>query len=146
MEDLGTWPAEQATVLLEVLHKAGLTPEAKRTRQGVAVAVPDGESDEAHRQLAANMDTIAKAARTSAAHRSRGGQRVQRPASRTSGGERPLASQRLLRIARPIALLLIGLLVIGTIGSGITPLLTIAVVVGVVYVIGRRAQQRGEGG
>ena len=145
MEDLGTWPPEQATVLLEVLHKAGLTPEAKRTRNGVAVTVPDGESDEAHRQLAANMDAIARAARTSTAQRGRAAHRAGRSTT-TSDEERPLASQRLLRFARPIALLLVGLLVVSTVGRGAAPFLTIAVVVGVVYLLGRRAQQRGEGG
>jgi hypothetical protein len=38
--DLGTWPAEQATVLLEVLHTAGLHPEARRGRDGVHVTRP----------------------------------------------------------------------------------------------------------
>jgi lipase chaperone LimK len=36
-EELGTWPAEQATVLLEVLQQAGLNPTATRTREGILV-------------------------------------------------------------------------------------------------------------
>lgn len=61
--DLGTWPAEQATVLLEVLHAAGLHPDARRSREGVHVTVPDAEGDRAHATLVAQMDTIARAAR-----------------------------------------------------------------------------------
>jgi hypothetical protein len=58
--DLGTWPAEQATVLLEVLHTAGLHPEARRSREGVHVSVPDDEGDRANATLVAQMDTIAQ--------------------------------------------------------------------------------------
>jgi hypothetical protein len=67
--DLGTWPAEQATVLLEVLHTAGLHPEARRGRDGVHVTVPDDEGDRAHATLVAHMDTIAKAARPASARK-----------------------------------------------------------------------------
>lgn len=61
--DLGSWPAEQATVLLEVLHNAGLHPQATRSRGEVHVTVPDDEGDRANATLVAQMDTIAKAAR-----------------------------------------------------------------------------------
>lgn len=72
--DLGTWPAEQATVLLEVLHTAGLHPEARRGRDGVHVTVPDAEGDRAHATLVAQMDTIARAARPGG--NTRGGRRL----------------------------------------------------------------------
>lgn len=61
--DLGTWPAEQATVLLEVLQAGGLHPDARRVRGEVHVTVPPDEGDAAHATLVANMDRIAQAAR-----------------------------------------------------------------------------------
>lgn len=61
--DLGTWPAEQATVLLEVLQAGGLHPDARRVRGEVHVTVPEEEGDKAHATLVANMDRIAQAAR-----------------------------------------------------------------------------------
>ena len=61
--DLGTWPAEQATVLLEVLQAGGLHPDARRARGEVHVTVPEDEGDKAHATLVANMDRIAQAAR-----------------------------------------------------------------------------------
>ena len=148
-EELGTWPPEQATVLLEVLQKAGLSPQAKRTRDGVLVTVSAEESDEAHRQLVANMDTIARAARQ------------QRPAGPRSGSRRPravkgadnqdagdrqraLASERMNRLARPIGIALIALLLLVTVGAR-SPFIAILVLAAVIYFIGRRAQQRGDG-
>ena len=145
-EDMGTWPPEQATVLLEVLTEAGLSPEAKRTRDGVLVTVPDTQSDEAHRQLVANMDRIASAARQPRGSAARG--RRPRP---VKGADNPqpkdpqqLASERLQRIARPIGLLLIALLLFATVGR-INPLVAFAALGVLVYVIGKRAQQQGGG-
>lgn len=73
--DLGTWPAEQATVLLEVLQAGGLHPDARRVRGEVHVTVPEDEGDKAHATLVANMDRIAQAARPtrSSGGRGRGG-------------------------------------------------------------------------
>lgn len=145
-EDLGTWPAEQATVLLDVLQKAGLTPQAKRTKGGVTVTVPDGESDEAHRQLVANMDAIANAARRS---KPAPGQRSRRPRPVKGADNAPekdpreLASERLKKIALPVALVLVVVLVFGTIGR-VQPLLAVIVVGAIIYVIGKRAQQNGD--
>jgi hypothetical protein len=70
-KDLGTWPPEQATVLVQVLQRANLTPEAKRTRDGILVTVPDDQADVAVRALADNMDAIADAARSRAEARRR---------------------------------------------------------------------------
>ncbi len=61
-KDLGTWPPEQATVLVQVLQGAGLAPDAKRKRAGIVVTVPDEQADVAVRTLAANMDAIAASA------------------------------------------------------------------------------------
>lgn len=116
--DLGAWPAEQASVLLEVLQRDGLTPEAKRTREGVHVLVPDAQSDQAHQVLAANMDVIASAARPSDPTPIRGRKRRKssksRPAAsarpRSSSGEPKLTSERLMRIGPAVALLLTALL------------------------------------
>jgi len=145
-EDMGTWPPEQATVLLEVLSEAGLTPEAKRTREGVLVTVPDDQSDEAHRQLVANMDRIASAAR-----QSKGSQRPGRKAREVKGADnaepkdqQQLASEKLMRIARPLGLVLVALLLFATIGR-VNLLLAVAVLGVLIYVIGKRIQQQGGG-
>ncbi len=145
-EDMGTWPPEQATVLLEVLTEAGLQPEAKRTREGVLVTVPDEQSDDAHRQLVANMDRIASAARQPKGQ----GNRARKPRP-VKGADNPqpkdqqqMASERLQRIARPLGLLLIGLLLFATVGR-INPVIAFAVLGVLIYIIGKRAQQQGGG-
>lgn len=74
--DLGTWPAEQATVLLEVLQAGGLHPEARRTRGEVHVSVPEAEGDKAHATLVANMDRIASAARPAKPSGGRGNRKL----------------------------------------------------------------------
>ncbi len=141
-EELGTWPAEQATVLLEVLQQAGLHPSAKRTRDGILVVVPDDESDEAHRQLVTNMDTIARAARPPAGPR---GRKI-RPVKGADGDPRPtgtLASERMLGAGRPLILVLVALLALGAIGLR-NPVLAILSIGALVYVLGKRAQERGD--
>jgi hypothetical protein len=133
-EDLGTWPPEQAAVLLEALAKAGITPRAKRTRQGVVVTVDDTEAADAHRTLLENMDAIARAARRPAT----GPRRQPRIASTPSDGSRPLTSQRLSGMARPLGIVLLGLLV-----ATLVPPLRLPVIVftvaALVYVLGRQA-------
>ena len=145
-EDMGTWPPEQATVLLEVLSEAGLKPEAKRTREGVLVTVPDEQSDEAHRQLVANMDRIASAARQPKGQ----GNRSRRPRE-VKGADNPqpkdpqqMASERLQRIARPLGLILIALLLFATVGR-VNPVIAFVVLGVLIYIIGKRAQQQGGG-
>lgn len=147
-EELGTWPAEQATVLLEVLQKAGLSPQAKRTREGVLVTVSDDESDEAHRQLVANMDAIARAARQPKPSGPRTGSRRPRPVKGadnpdSSDRQRQLASEKMTRLARPLGLALIALLVFGAAGLR-NPVIAVIAVGAVVYVLGKRAQARGD--
>lgn len=141
--DLGTWPPEQATVLLEVLQEAGLKPEARRTREGVQVSVADDEAERAHHTLVANMDTIARAARSPAGQdRSR---RRARSASQPSrrrrdrGGATPLASQRLQKFARPLGLLVVGLMLATLIRPLALPIVVFTVA-GVVYLLGRQTQ------
>lgn len=145
-EELGTWAPEQATVLLDVLQKAGLSAQARRVKGGVVVTVPDSEADEANRQLVANMDTIANAARRQKPSPPRG--RKPRP---VKGADNPapqnaqqLASERLKRIAVPVALILVAVLVLGTVGR-FQPLVAVGLVAVAIYVIGRRAQRRGDG-
>jgi len=146
-EDMGTWPPEQATVLLEALSEAGLTPEAKRTREGVLVTVPDDQSDAAHRQLVANMDRIASAARQPKGQGGRG--RRPRPVKGADHSQpkdpQQLASERLQKIARPVGLVLIVLLVLVTLGPR-SPVVAFLVLGVVIYLIGKRAQQQGGGG
>lgn len=149
-EELGTWPPEQATVLLEVLQKAGLSPQAKRTRDGVLVTVADDESDEAHRQLVANMDAIARAARQPKSGGARSPGRRPRDVKGadnldSSEQHRALTSERMARLARPLGIALIALLVIGTLGR-FQPIVAIFAVGALVYFVGKRAQARGEDG
>lgn len=143
-KDLGTWPPEQATVLVQVLQRADLTPDARRTRAGIVVTVPDAQADVAVRALAENMDAIADAARSRAEakqRRSRDARRAERGGR--GGSDRPtsdrLPTERLLGAARPIALLLVALLVLGAVARVSTFLALIGVGVGV-YLLGRRTQ------
>ncbi len=140
-KDLGTWPPEQATVLVQVLQRADLTPDARRTRAGIVVTVPDAQADVAVRALAENMDAIADAARSRAEARRRrdrgaragGARRSERPASDR------LPTERLLAAARPIALLLIALLVLSAVARINLFLALVGVGVGI-YLLGRRTQ------
>jgi hypothetical protein len=137
-EDLGTWPPEQATVLLEVLQQAGLSPEARRTRDGVLVTVPEEESDEAHRQLVSNMDAIARAAKRPPVS---GPRRKPRPVlGAGSEQERKLGSGRMLRLARPLGLLLVGLLLAGVMRGPATLPIIVFTVAGAIYLIGKQTQ------
>lgn len=142
-EDLGTWPPEQATVLVEVLQRSGITPQARRTRDGVEVTVEDGDSDQAHATLVANMDRIARAARPS---QPEGGRRRSRAAgAQASAGrgtqqerERPLASQRMSRFTRPVAILLAALLLATVpIPLPLRLLILAAAVLTIVWMLGR---------
>lgn len=145
-KDLGTWPPEQATVLVQVLQRANLTPDARRTREGIVVTVPDEQADVAVRALADNMDAIADAARSRAearrrrARESRGAQQ-----GRSSGpASGPLPTERLRGIARPIALLLVGLLVLSTVAR-VSPVLALVGVGIGIYLLGRRTQEGEDG-
>ena len=141
-KDLGTWAPEQATVLVQVLQGAGLTPDAKRTRAGIVVTVPDDQADVAVRTLAANMDAIAEAARSRAEAR----RRRSRESRATDRGRREgpgtLPTERLLGAARPIVVLLVGLLVLSAVARISPALALVGVAVGV-YLLGRR--QDGDG-
>ncbi len=141
-EDLGPWPPAQATVLLEVLKKAGLDPDAKRTREGIQVTVPDEQADDAHRILVANMDEIAQAARTPSKGRgtrpTEGRSRGQRSPSASSDSSLP--TERLTKLARPLGLLIVLLLVVGLAGPLRLPLLVIGVGA-LIYFIGKQAQR-----
>jgi hypothetical protein len=145
-KDLGTWPPEQATVLVQVLQRANLTPDAKRTREGISVTVPDDQADVAVRALAENMDTIADAARSrSEARRRRARETRTGGAGRaTSGGRDQLPTERLRGIARPIAILLVGLLVLSTVAR-VSPVLALVGVGIGIYLLGRRVQDGEDG-
>jgi hypothetical protein len=139
--DLGPWPPEQATVLLDVLQRAGLTPDAKRTREGVQVTVPDDQADQAHQILVANMDVIAQAARaTPDRTRSR---RPKPRAQRDESAGPQLASERVLKLGRPLGLLIVGLMLAMIIRPLMLPLL-IGTVAGVIYLLGKQTQRDGD--
>jgi len=140
-KDLGTWPPEQATVLIQVLQRASLSPEAKRTREGIVVTVPDDQADVAVRALADNMDAIADAARSRAEARRRRAREVRGDTpGRTKGvGATQLPTERLRGMARPLAILLVGLLVLSTVARVSPVLALIGVGVGI-YLLGRRTQ------
>jgi hypothetical protein len=142
-EELGTWSAEQALVLVDVLQRAGLHPAAKRVRDGVVVTVPDNEADEANRQLLNNMDAIARAAAKPVGGSSQ--KRRIRPvkgADNPSTDPRALASERMAKLARPLGLVLIAMLLLGTLRN---PLVVLVVMGGLIYLIGKRAQRDGGG-
>jgi hypothetical protein len=145
-KDLGTWPPEQATVLVQVLQRANLTPDARRTREGIVVTVPDEQADIAVRALADNMDAIADAAcsraeaRRRRAREARGAQQAR--SSGPASGQLP--TERLRGIARPIALLLVGLLVLSTVAR-VSPVLALVGVGIGIYLLGRRVQEGGDG-
>lgn len=130
-EDLGTWPPEQATVLLEVLTKAGLSPKARRTRRGIVVTVDDDEADRAHRTLVDNMDAIARAARAPS--------RPTRPprGDTTRDSTKALPSQRLQALARPLGILFAGLIVASLLPPLRLPVLVFTVAA-MIYVIGKQ--------
>jgi biopolymer transport protein ExbB/TolQ len=145
-KDLGTWPPEQATVLVQVLQRANLTPDARRTREGIVVTVPDAQADVAVRALADNMDTIADAARSRTEARRRRAREARTVAQQGSGRatDGQLPTERLRAMARPIALLLVGLLVLSTVAR-VSPVLALLGVGVGIYLLGRRVQD-GEGG
>jgi hypothetical protein len=136
-EDLGTWPPEQARVLLDALQQAGLSPKARRTREGISVTVEDAEADEAHRTLVANMDAIAQAAR--------GSQQQRRAKTRSSGPQgapsdkRPLASERFGSLSRPLMILVIGAILALLIAPLRLPIM-IFTIAALVYVLGKQVQ------
>jgi ribosomal protein L12E/L44/L45/RPP1/RPP2 len=143
-EELGTWPPEQATVLLEVLQKAGIKPDAKRTREGVVVTVPDEAADEAHRELVANMDAIARAARRerpkAAGRRPRPVKGADHPSDRQR--QREMASERLKGAANPLIIAIVLVVVLALFIR--SPIVWVVLLGGLVYFIGKRAQQRGD--
>jgi len=145
-KDLGTWPPEQATVLVQVLQRANLTPDAKRTREGILVTVPEEQADVAVRAIADNMDTIADAARSRAEARRRRA-REQGPRTGRGGGravDPQLTSERMRSAARPMAVLLVGLLVLSAVARVNALLALIGVGVGI-YLLGRRVQDGQDG-
>lgn len=149
--DLGSWPAEQASVLVEVLQRDGLTPEAKRTRDGIHVLVPDAQSDQAHQVLAANMDVIASAARPSGPTPIRGRkkarrapQRSERPARSASADSPKLTSERLMRIGPAIALLLTALLLGSLFPRAAFPIVIVGAFAGIWW-LGKQAQDGRDG-
>jgi hypothetical protein len=145
-KDLGTWPPEQATVLVQVLQRANLTPDAKRTREGILVTVPDDQADVAVRALADNMDAIADAARSREEARRRRAReaRGRQPKSQGLPAEGALTTERLRSAARPIVMLLVGLLVLSTVAR-VSPVLALVGVGVGVYLLGRRTQEGEDG-
>jgi hypothetical protein len=161
--DLGTWPAEQASVLLEVLQANGLHPEARRTRGEVHVSVPEDEGDKAHATLVAHMDAIARAARPSKPSgpgRGKGrlravdpqtpkgrGKRSSKPAgsggARRASPARPTSSAGGGRAASPIVIGVLGFgAAVLAAGNGLSPGFPLAVATGaLVWVLGKQAER-----
>lgn len=133
-------------MVVQVLQRANLTPEAKRTREGILVTVPDDQADVALRALADNMDAIADAApaRAEARRRRTRDSRGPQQSRRDPGGSGQLPTERLLGIARPLSILLISVLVLTTVARVSLPLALVGVGIGI-YLLGRRTQD-GEGG
>lgn len=133
-EDLGTWSPEQATVLLQVLAQAGLAPQAKRTRKGVLVTVPDDQAAKANETLVANMDAIARAARRPAAPSAP--QRTR--SSPADPARRPLASERMNILAKPLGLLVAGVMLASILRPLSVPIMVFTLA-GIVYVLGKQS-------
>lgn len=146
-EDLGTWPPEQATVLLDVLQKAGIEAKAKRTREGVLVTVEDDQADDAHRTLVSNMDAIAKAARSASPPRSR----PKKAATQQRGPRRPTptasgdGTSRFGSLSRPLLILIIGLVLAVIVRGLMVPILVFTLAV-VIYTLGKQTQADDDGG
>lgn len=140
-EELGTWSADQALVLVDVLQRAGLHPAAKRVRDGVLVTVPDEEAEEANRQLLNNMDAIARAA-AKPAGLTGPKRRVRAVKGADNPDPRALTSERMARIARPVGLILIAMLLFSVLRN---PLIVLVLMGVLVYLIGKRAQGNGGG-
>jgi hypothetical protein len=144
-KDLGTWPSEQATVLVQVLQRARLNPSARRTKEGIVITVPDEEGATAMREMTDNMEAIADAARSRNEARRRTRDERSRASGRVGGSERPaLTSERLLGAARPLVVLLVSLLVLSAVARVNAVLALIGVGIGV-YLLGKRTQD-GQGG
>ena len=107
----------------------------------VTITTIPGQADVAVRALADNMDAIADAARSRAEARRRRARETRTRDSRGSGPspDGQLTSERLRGIARPIAILLVGLLVLSTVAR-ISPVLALVGVGIGIYLLGRRAQ------
>ena len=140
-DDLGTWPPEQARVLLDALQQAGLSPKARRTREGISVTVDDAEAEQAHRTLVANMDAIAQAAR--AKQQPRQPKARQPPKGRRDTPDRSLSSSRLGSMSKPLLILVIGTILALAIAPLRIPILVFTIAA-LVYVLGKQAQD-GEG-
>jgi hypothetical protein len=145
-KDLGTWPPEQATVLVQVLQRARLNPSARRTKEGIVITVPDEEGAIAMREMTDNMEAIAEAARSrSEARRRRSREQRARSGAPSGGADRPtLTSEKLLGAAKPLVVLLVSLLVLSTVAR-ISPVLALVGVGVGVYLLGKRTQD-GQGG
>lgn len=153
-EDLGTWSGPQAEVLVKVLRRAGCSPTTSAAPGGndVVVTVPDDEAERANLAIAADMDTIARAAREERERNVRSlevARRKRDRRERTSAsqpGERPLGTERLRRLAPFLGVLLAALLVAGFVPAAARfPAILLAVLV-VTYLIGRGRTGDGGGG
>lgn len=129
-EDLGTWPPEQAAVLLSALKNAGLSPRAKRTREGVLVTVDDHEAADAQRTLIANMDAIARAAKNVPGAAAR--QRARGATPQRGLGRSPFS--------RPLVILVTGM-VLASLFRPLSLPIIVATVFGIIYVLGKQGQR-----
>lgn len=150
-EDLGTWSRPQAGAVVKVLKRAGVRVSTAAAPDGkaVVVTVPDGQADRAHAALAAEMDTIARAARAEREDRGRRAtvrdiDSARRGRKRPASGEGPLVTERLAGLAPVLGLLLVALLVGAVVPGNLRFVAMIVAVLGFVYLLGRR--DPGDGG
>lgn len=143
-EDLGSWPPAQATTLVKVLRKAGVSPSTARDGATVRVTVPEEHADAANAAIAANMDTIARAAREANDRRREVAARKRTKADRP----KPLVMERFARLGPLVGLLLVGVLVIAVVPPGARTIVSVVAVVGVLWVAGSSGEgpPRGGGG
>lgn len=132
-EDLGSWPPAQATTLVKVLRKSGVSPETSQDGATVRVTVPDEQAEAANAAIAANMDTIAKAARQANEARQAAAERRKAKADR----QPPLVMERFARMGPIVGLLLVAFLVVAIVPGPLKTLFGIVAVVGVLWLAGR---------
>jgi hypothetical protein len=144
--DLGTWSRPQATVLVKVLKRAGVRATTQDTADGAAVSVTvaEDQADRAHAAIAAEMDTIARAAREERATRERRASvtriddaRRRRGRSRGSGDGPPLVTERLRRLGPLIGIIVAAMMVVAVVPGNLRFPVMIVVVLGLVYLLGR---------
>lgn len=126
---------------MKVLRKAGISPDTAQDGATVRVTVPDEQSEAANAAIAANMDTIARAAREANARRRADAEKRRAKADRP----KPLLMERFARMGPVLGLLLVAFLVVAIVPIGLKVPFGIAAVLGVLWIAGKDGDGPGGG-